>query len=327
MDFIITWVDGNDPEWQKEYLLYKRKDDPAAHPARFRDWENLKYWFRGVEKFAPWIEKVHFVTRGHRPEWLNIDHPKLLIVNHTDYIPQEYLPTFNSHVIGNNMHRIKDLAEEFVYFNADVFLLRPISRNFFFENGNPCDTAALGIISSWHFNTILLRCVYEINRHFGLKSTVHQNPLKWFHPKYGKTALKNFLLYLVSGSRFPGFDHFHLALPVRKSTLAKVWAEAPEVMEESCEPRFRNNYTVNLSFQRYWELAQNSFHPVNKRNWGRNFEFREANIGEAVDFILRQKMPMVCLNDHPQIKDFENTKTQVNGALEKIFPNKCSFEL
>lgn len=32
---------------------------------RYRDWDNLQYWFRGVEKFAPWVRKIHFVTWGH----------------------------------------------------------------------------------------------------------------------------------------------------------------------------------------------------------------------------------------------------------------------
>lgn len=34
---------------------------------RYRDWENLKYWFRGVETFAPWVNKVYFITYGHIP--------------------------------------------------------------------------------------------------------------------------------------------------------------------------------------------------------------------------------------------------------------------
>ena len=27
---------------------------------RYRDWQNLKYWFRAVEKYAPWVRKIHF---------------------------------------------------------------------------------------------------------------------------------------------------------------------------------------------------------------------------------------------------------------------------
>ena len=83
--------------------------------------DNLQYWFRGVGKFAPWVNRIHFITYGHLPPWLNVDHPKINIVRHTDYIPKKYLPTFNSHVIELNIHRIEGLANCFVYFNDDTF--------------------------------------------------------------------------------------------------------------------------------------------------------------------------------------------------------------
>ena len=68
------------------------------------------------------MRKVHLLTYGHLPAWLEPDHPKLHIVNHRDFIPEEYLPTFSSHAIELNMHRIPDLAEHFLYFNDDVYL-------------------------------------------------------------------------------------------------------------------------------------------------------------------------------------------------------------
>ena len=135
IDFIITWVDGNDPLWQAEKAKYQAvKGDASVN--RYREWDTLRYWFRGVEKFAPWVNKVFFVTWGHLPSWLNTEHPKLRIVKHTDYIPSEYLPTFSSRPIDMNFHRIEDLSEHFVYFNDDMFLLRPVQQADFFVNGS-----------------------------------------------------------------------------------------------------------------------------------------------------------------------------------------------
>ena len=37
-------------------------------------------------------------------------------INVEDFIPEEYLPTFSSHVIEWNLHRIPDLFDNFVYF-------------------------------------------------------------------------------------------------------------------------------------------------------------------------------------------------------------------
>ena len=61
----------------------------------------------------------NFVTWGHLPKWLNIDNEKLVIVNHQDYIPEKYLPTFNSNVLDLNMFRIPGLSEQYINFNDE----------------------------------------------------------------------------------------------------------------------------------------------------------------------------------------------------------------
>ena len=110
IDFVITWVDGNDSAWREEKARYSGVSGDQKKN-RFRDWDILQYWFRGIEKFAAWVNCVYFVTWGHIPGWLNTDHPKLKIIRHEEFIPKEYLPTFNSHTIEFNLHRIQDLSE------------------------------------------------------------------------------------------------------------------------------------------------------------------------------------------------------------------------
>ena len=62
IDFVIIWVDGNDKEWRAEKDKYDDKPISTSNSeVRFRDWDNLQYWFRGVEKFAPWVRKIHFL--------------------------------------------------------------------------------------------------------------------------------------------------------------------------------------------------------------------------------------------------------------------------
>ena len=56
IDFVVTWVNMDDPEWQNEFSKYSGNKDNTKNgvsKARFRDYGFLKYWFRGVEKFAP----------------------------------------------------------------------------------------------------------------------------------------------------------------------------------------------------------------------------------------------------------------------------------
>ena len=69
-------------------LKYRKKAKYSHNPKgngvnRYRDWNNLRYWFRGVEKFAPWVRKIHFVTWGHIPDWLDTTNPKINKLNKT----------------------------------------------------------------------------------------------------------------------------------------------------------------------------------------------------------------------------------------------------
>ena len=123
IDFVIIWVDGSDKKWLHEKNKYQKNSiNIDAEINRYRDWDNLKYWFRGVEKYAPWVNNIFFVTWGHIPSWLNTNNPKLKIIKHTDFIPKEYLPTFSANPIELNLHRIEELSENFVFFNDDFFV-------------------------------------------------------------------------------------------------------------------------------------------------------------------------------------------------------------
>ena len=131
IDFVIPWVDGSNLEWCKQKNEYSPSQETDCGENRYRDMGLLRYWFRAVETYAPWVNKVHFITWGHLPQWLNTDCKKLNIVNHKDYIPEKYLPVFSSHPIELNIHRIKGLSEQFVYFNDDMFLNGRVEENFF----------------------------------------------------------------------------------------------------------------------------------------------------------------------------------------------------
>ena len=157
IDFVIPWVDGSDPEWKKDRDKWLKqlnkedysgsgidnKEDIDGSEERYRDWGLLKYLFRGINKFTPWVRKVHFITYGHLPEWMDTECPKLHIVRHEDYIPEKYLPVFNCNVLETRLQDIKGLAEKFIYINDDIYFLDTISPTDFFKDGKPKDFSAL----------------------------------------------------------------------------------------------------------------------------------------------------------------------------------------
>ena len=106
IDFVIAWVDDWDKEWQSQRNKYAGKNPEDLANFRFRDWWTLKYLFRWIEKFTPRVNNVFFVTCWHYPSWLDLNHPKLKFIKHEDYIPKEYLPTFNATTIELNFNKL-----------------------------------------------------------------------------------------------------------------------------------------------------------------------------------------------------------------------------
>ena len=52
IDFVLPWVDGTDLIWRKELDKYEISSPEMNSEDRFRDWGNLIYIFRGIEKFT-----------------------------------------------------------------------------------------------------------------------------------------------------------------------------------------------------------------------------------------------------------------------------------
>ena len=325
IDFVIPWVDGGDQEWLKEKNKYSQNkmDGDDIRDIRFRDWGTLKYWFRGVEKFAPWVNKVHFITCGHLPSWLNVSHPKLHIVNHKDYIPEQYLPTFSSHVIELNMHRIPDLSENFVYFNDDIFILRDLKPQDFFVDGKPCDICVANAITPrlGEFSPILLQTTSYINKNFNKRLDLRNNLAKWFSLKYGALLIRT--ICLLPWTYYTGFYNHHLAVAYNKKNLEEVWEKEPEILTKTCEHRFRNDTDVNQYIFRYWRLAKGEFIP--HRILG-----KYQNVTSDNDVIYRtirkQKYKLYCINDREENYDFDAEKTKIIMAFDSILNEKSSFE-
>ena len=326
IDFVLIWVDGGDKEWQKERNKYAGKDPEDLADYRFRDWENLKYWFRGVEKFAPWVNNVYFITCGHYPEWLNLNHPKLKFVKHEDYIPKEYLPTFNSHTIELNLHRIKDLSDKFVYFNDDMFLINKVEEDDFYKNSMPKLIAGLDAIAlnDERFGHIMLNNIQLINRNFNKKEVFNKNILKWYYYRYGlKTLIKT--LFLSSYSNFTCFNNPHMPVPLLKNTINELWEKENDILDKTSKDKFRTSEHVNQYIFSWYEIAKGNFIPQ-KGSFGKYYTITDNN-KDIYDGIKRQKHKLICLNDVSNNFDFEKAKNEIIEAFETILPEKSTFEL
>lgn len=328
VDIVIPWVNSDDPAWQARYHRYLPEtlsgaDDAGAE--RYRDWDLLRYWFRGIEQFCPWVRTIHFITEGHLPEWLNTDHPKLHIVNHSDYIPAANLPTFNSHVIENNMHMIDGLAERFVYFNDDFFVTAPCTVDHFFPDGLPAGIATPSL--PWNddlLTHVSINATGLLNRNFDKANILKRDWRKWLNPRYGARANIQAASLLPWKYISPFYIH-HLPQAYIKSVFPLVWEAAESELLETNRSRFRRFSDLNQYIFYYWQICSGLFNPVSPITYGKTFKLGVDDDTVIETAVRSGSQVLLCINDGP-VKDVPKTGRRLQQAFESLLPAVSSYE-
>ncbi len=141
IDLVYTWVDGSDSQWLERYISARKAIDPSFgnnSMSRYTDHDELKYSLRSVAMFAPWVRNIYVVTDRQTPQWLKTDKESAVkVIDHSEIFEDtSALPTFNSHAIESQLHKIKGLSNYYIYLNDDMFFARFTSQNnFFYPNG------------------------------------------------------------------------------------------------------------------------------------------------------------------------------------------------
>ena len=328
IDIVITWVDGSDEVWQKRKSEFSKKNSDKRDE-RFRDTGSLKYLLRGIDLYAPWVRKVHLVTEGHLPKWLNTKCEKLHIVKHEDFMPAETLPTFNSNAIEMYLHKIPDLSERFIYFNDDMLILKEVEESDFFVGNKPKDMLALQPVVANPNNPVMsnifLNNAIVISRHFDKEENIKKNKSKYYHIGY---PVKYFV-YNILENAFPLYTAFytvHGPSPFLKSTFDEVWKKEHDTLVATSNNHIRSKDDVSQYLFREWEKQKGNFIPANLH---KNFAYFEicADNKKLLSCIKGKKKKLICINDTCSKEDFEKAIKEINEALEKNMPEKSSFEI
>lgn len=337
IDFVVTWLDSSDPKWQEEFCKYKgiaRSADTSK--ARYRDWDFFRYWFRAVETYAPWVHKVYLITNGKFPDWICPNHPKLVLVKHSDYIPEQFLPTFNSRTIEFYINRIKGLSEHFVYFNDDMFLNASVSPKYYFKDGLPRDNNEERIITTAKYNprdkfsisVSLFTNTCVINGHFNRKKVIRKSPRRWFGPHLGfKGIFNSCIISLFPSGKFTGFNNRHFEQPYLKSVFDDAWEKEAQMLTES-STRFRERATLTPYFFQYWQFASNKFYPTKLKSW-KKIVLTSESLPEIVKALHDNKIKSLCLNDSTRSleEDYDRMCPIIHKEFEDKFPVKSQYEI
>ncbi|KAG1695202.1 hypothetical protein DVH05_020582 [Phytophthora capsici] len=129
---VYTWVNGTENCYNKRR---ERAGLPRGGSSRDKEMGELKYSLRSLIKFAPWLEgPIYIVTPGQIPDWLDVNNPRVRVVDQDDLLPRNKatLPTFDTNVIEQYLHKIPGLTDIFIHMNDDYLFIKPVTPDRFF---------------------------------------------------------------------------------------------------------------------------------------------------------------------------------------------------
>ena len=320
IDLVYLWVDGNDPKWQAKHKEYKSMagdvdiSKQVLADARWRNNDELRYSLRSVERYAPWINHIYIVTDNQCPEWLNPNHPKISIIDHSEILPKDALPTFNSTAIESCLHKIPNLSEHFLFSNDDMLFSGEVTPDMFFsEDGQ-------SIVRLRQFNRVTF-----VKRGNYTKMLWHMQEL----------------VESLTGRMIPYAPHHNIDA-YRRSDIEYCVSLFGDEWQRTAYSRFRDDADMHRSFIDYYTVATGR---AKMRRVGR-FDRVHGVMGVlraiftnryAMDSyrirlskkdysaILRRLNPlMICMNDSERTS--EDDCRRMVAFLEELFPQKSQFE-
>jgi hypothetical protein len=247
VDAVITWVDGHDKAHAEKLaaclatLGFKHRPKAAA-PTRFNQQGELDYCVHSLLRFAPWLRTIYIVTDAQTPslmqELAGTPHDsKVKLIDHRDifFDFEHCLPTFNSLAIESVLWRIKGIADHFIYFNDDCFLIRPVSYEDFFCGHK------LVLRGHWKTQTEKKWCTYFKTLKPSEHREIQENSAK------------------LSGWHKRFFHLPHVPFPIKKTTLENFFRQQPELLAQNI------NYPLRHK-QQFWPISLAHHLEIKTRN-------------------------------------------------------------
>jgi hypothetical protein len=331
IDAVITWVNPDDYHWnnlRKEYSSGIHQTNVDYGDSRYRDFGTIRFVLRSLENYAKWFNRVYIVSTGDPPEWLNIENHNIRYVTHDEFIPKKYLPTFNSHCIEWNLHRIPGLSERFVYFNDDTILSGNVDESFFFRGNLPC--------REFVFKPIISYSISDIYPHIQLNNQAlyNQNFQKtdifktnFRHIISFKWGIKEFLGN-ISSIGIQGIQNIrnpHCPEPWNLSRAVSFWDNFHDLLDLTCSSRFRSINDISPYVMGGFSLLSGEFSPRAVKKSAMYFDNFPKDIDRLKKSLKNTRIKMICINDSPD-EDSNYFLNDVYRLLLTQYPNLSQFE-
>lgn len=296
IDYVITYVDGSDKEWQAEYERVSGKKINAEKSERYRSWDNLKYNLRAVEQNLPFIRNVYLVVSGPSqvPSWVNTE--TVHVVYHKDIIPEKFLPVFCSTAIEMFLGFIPGLSENFIYANDDTFVMKKCDEKDFFINGKPV------------LNYAVARTKYNFGSQYEIQLS---NSFELAQKASGKSA---------KGKKcVPP----HSVNPMSVSSYKHTWAKVGPLIEKRIT-KFREDENCNQYLFSFYDRLTDNFARSGSIS-GNYLNFDGRSLSSVCKEIEKCNKKLLCVNDYG-VSNFSIFKENINDTFDKLFPNMSKYE-
>ncbi|MCW5252865.1 MULTISPECIES: stealth family protein [unclassified Streptomyces] len=305
VDVVYTWVDGNDPDWQRRRGAFGGGyHAEAANAARYISRDELRYSLRALEQNAPWVRHVYLVTDRQRPAWLNDGHPRLTVVDHSEiFADPSSLPTFNSHAIESRLHHIEGLSEHFLYLNDDMFLGRPVTpQDFFLSNGMTRTFFSPSQVPRWGPSPV-------------------DRPVDAAGKNNRRLLQENFGSVIVQKLR-------HAPYALRRSVLQEIEERFPEAHWQTAHSRFRSPTDISIPSSLYHYYAYFTGRAVPSNIRFAYLDLARPEVQRRLGILLaRRDRQAFCINDTlSDGQDVARQTAMLGRFLKAYYPVPSPFE-
>lgn len=322
VDIVVPYVDNTDKNWQKLFNDELSKISPEKqeqyhlssieeNSRRFEYNSLFKYFFRSIEKYIPWVNNVFLIVQSESqiPSWINKETVK--IVYHKDFIPEQFLPTFNANTIESFLHKIPGLGENFIYGNDDLIFNTYLRHEEFFDKGNP---------KNGFYKIFDLK---QITPFLDVPKNNKEGYYYCFKNSY-ILAYNNFK-NKIKREKNERICKYHSFTPFKKSNYEKYFNKIENYIMNTTTP-FRNPTNIN---QYYFALCfgfETNFKYI--LNVSSEYEFLRMfnlqNVDAQVECInclyTDSNIPTICLNN------FKNDNSLIEKLLDRKFNEKSKYE-
>lgn len=146
VDVVVTWLDTSDKNWWKEYREVARQNNiTTKHESPTSPNEASKeiyYCIKGIRKNMPWIRNLFlFTQRPQKPIWYGKEDLGVKLVHHDEVFPHK---TYSGMVTCAETFNIPGLSEHYVQFEDDIYVTKPVKKEYFFKSGKPIQRVTHG---------------------------------------------------------------------------------------------------------------------------------------------------------------------------------------